>query len=58
MWLKYLLLITHIDTKPVFLKMITNAKDPKFSSTKVEIYQTNISKVDFVLRNIVNVNNC
>ena len=57
MWLKYLLLITHIDTKPVFLKMI-NAKDPKFSSTKVEIYQTNISKVDFVLRNIVNVNNC
>ena len=58
MWLTYLLLITHTDTKSVFLKIITNAKDPKFSSTKVEIYQTNTSKVDIISKNIVNVNNC
>ena len=58
MWLTYLLLITHIDTKSVFLTIITNIKDPKFSSTKVEIYQTNISKADIVSKNIVNVNNC
>ena len=58
MWLTYLLLITHIDTKSVFLKIITNTKDPKFSSTKVEIYQTNISKADIVSKNIVNVNSC
>ena len=39
------------------MKVIANAKDPKFSNTKVEIYQRIISKVDFVLNYIVNVNN-
>lgn len=48
MCLIYLLPIAHINTKSAFLKIITTAKDPKFSSIEVEIYQTNISKVDFV----------
>lgn len=39
------------------MKVIANAKDPKFSNTKVEIYRRIISKVDFVLNYIVNVNN-
>ena len=48
MCLIYLLPIAHIDTKSAFLKIITNAEDPKFSNIDAEIYQTNISKVDFV----------
>ena len=48
MWLIYLLPVAHIDTKSAFLKIIANAKDPKFSNIEVEIYQANISKVNFV----------
>ena len=48
MWLIYLLPIAYIDTKSAFLKIIANAKDPKFSNIEVEIYQANISKVNFV----------
>lgn len=48
MWLIYLLTVAHINTKSAFLKIIANAKDPKFSNIEVEIYQANISKVNFV----------
>ena len=43
MCLIYLLPIAHIDTKSAFLKIITNAKDPKFSNIDAEIYQKLIS---------------
>lgn len=45
MWLIYLLPVAHIDTKSAFLKIIANAKDPKFSNIEVEIYQANNQKL-------------
>lgn len=57
MRLIYVLPIVYIDTELVILKIII-VKDSKKFNSKVEIYQRNISKVEFVSYYIVNVINC
>lgn len=57
MRLIYVLPIVYIDTELVILKIII-VKDSKKFNPKVEIYQRNISKVEFVSYYIVNVISC